>query len=147
MKKYIYFLIIVLAYNIAPAIEHGQKLVCVESSCKQVEIFNQLPNKELSLDDLSEGICLVDLKTSIFSKVIEFDKKSYKIITLKESQDYILNREIFFYNSKKFNRNQKIIPCNQVNGVIGNDKEYNKCTFGNRKKLFKIYCERENVFN
>ena len=154
MKKYIVhsllFLLSLLSLS-CWGLEYNSKLTCKGSSCETENEFKGLKEKEIKLTDLKEGVCLIDLKTEKISRVEVADQKTQKLFLLSEKSDSTsvteLQRELTWFNNKSFNRSQKIIPCTEVAGIIGDEDKLKKCFTDRARSVRKIFCEKERVTN
>ncbi|RPJ69609.1 MAG: hypothetical protein EHM20_16250, partial [Alphaproteobacteria bacterium] len=129
-----YVLLIIVQYVLITnsfAIEYKSKLVCKDNNCEKKQEFKGLKEPELKLTDLAAGQCLIDLKTEKISKIESLNPEFQKVTTLSEKSDLTttteLSREVTWFNTKSFNRSQKIIPCKEVAGVLGDEERLSKC--------------------
>lgn len=141
-----YLFILVLGSNIGYSMDHSSKIVCDGLDCHRKDIYSNVTDVDLNQSDLKEGSCLIDTKTEKGFYLIEVGP-STKVVMLSETEEYVLERKIYFFDSKEFNRKLRKFPCEQVSGVIGNMQELQKCIKSNGKTVHKLFCEKPRISN
>lgn len=131
------------------AIEYKSKLVCKDGNCEKKETIKGLKSVDLKLADLKNDQCLLNLKTEKISRIELFDSKTKKIVILSEKEDLPttveLLREIQWFDSKEFDRDQKVIPCSEVSGMLGDEERLSKCLKNQGKSVHSLFCEKERI--
>lgn len=137
----------------AVALEYTSQLKCKGNDCKKETKIKGLKEVEveLKLSDLATGQCLLNLKTEKISRIELVDQKSKKVFTLSEAADLPttteLARDLKWFDSKEFDRNQKIIPCSEVAGILGDEEKLQKCIKTNGTSVRKLFYEKERLKN
>jgi hypothetical protein len=126
--------------------DHESKIVCDGLDCHRKDVYSKVAEIDLKQSDLKEGSCLIDTKTEKAFYLMEVGP-STKVVMLSEKDDYVLERNIVFFDSKEFNRKLKRFPCEQVSGVMGNMQELQKCIKTNGKTVHNLFCEKPRISN
>ena len=146
MKKLIVIVTAFVSVN-AGSLEYKSQLRCKGNNCVKETKIKGLKEVELKLSDLAADQCLLDLKTEKISRLELVDQRSKKIFSITEIEDFVLLRELVFFDTKLFDRSQKIIPCSEVAGILGDEVQLQKCIKSNGTSVKKLFCEKERLRN
>jgi hypothetical protein len=129
-------------------VEQNLNLECIGKICtpRPGAAVNSESN-ELQKNDMVVGRCYIDIKTSIYKKLMAIQSKRYTelvFLTEKDDGQNMLVSEVVDYESRNFNRNMKIIDCASTPN-LAKTKYVNDCTKDRRYSSYarKMYCEVE----